>query len=155
MILGHQQQWKILKDISQNNNFSHAYLFTGKEKLGKKKLALEWISTIFRENLQTKRHPDLILVEPEVLLSSKKIIFPPSSLSHCPINLSLSLFDEFNSLHPLNKEINITIIIPITIRYFFIYVNSPFQVLNKLVLLKVSLSDISIRLEFRLKMYII
>ncbi len=42
----------------------HALLFTGPEELGKKTIALELISSIFKEKLLN--HPDFILIEPEI-----------------------------------------------------------------------------------------
>lgn len=64
MIVGHQKQWGLLKKIAKADDLSHAYLFSGQEKLGKKKVALEWISLLFDQDLQ-KGHPDLLLIEPE------------------------------------------------------------------------------------------
>jgi len=64
MIVGHQKQWKMLKKITEAGEFSHAFLFSGQAKLGKKKVALEWLSLIFGQSLQ-RGHPDLILIEPE------------------------------------------------------------------------------------------
>ncbi|MDP2664267.1 MAG: hypothetical protein Q8P08_02420 [bacterium] len=64
MIIGHQKQWKMLKKITEAGEFSHAFLFSGQDKIGKKKVALEWLSLVFGEDLR-KGHPDLILIEPE------------------------------------------------------------------------------------------
>lgn len=61
MIVGHQKQWEFLKKTIEAEKMSHAYLFTGQEKLGKKKVALEWISQLFDH----KQHPDLAIIEPE------------------------------------------------------------------------------------------
>lgn len=69
MILGHQKQWQFLKKAAQLNRLSHAYLFTGQDKLGKKKIALEWVSFLFSstacQDFNKKQEPDLLLVEPE------------------------------------------------------------------------------------------
>lgn len=65
MILGHKKQWELLKKITESESFSHAFLFSGEEKLGKKKIALQWISTLFGEDVEKRLHPDFILVEPE------------------------------------------------------------------------------------------
>ena len=64
MIIGHGKQWKLLKKVAEAGEFSHAFLFSGQDKIGKKKVALEWLSLIFGQNLQ-KGHPDLIMIEPE------------------------------------------------------------------------------------------
>ena len=58
MIIGHEKQWKSLKNAFVNSRLSHAYLFSGPEGVGKKTFALELVS--FQKN-----HPDFFLVEPE------------------------------------------------------------------------------------------
>jgi len=63
MLIGHQKIWQYLTNIAEQNKFSHAYLFTGQEKLGKKKVALEWISFLFKQNIKQEKHPDLFLIE--------------------------------------------------------------------------------------------
>ena len=66
MIIGHQKQLEFLKKIVEAKKMSHAYLFAGQEKLGKKKIALEWISQLFNH----KQHPDLAIIEPEAKRTS-------------------------------------------------------------------------------------
>lgn len=63
MIIGHQKQQNFLKRIVSSGNIPHALLFTGPEELGKKTIALELISSIFKDNLLN--HPDFRLIEPE------------------------------------------------------------------------------------------
>jgi len=65
MLIGHEKQWNFLKRSIELDKLSHAYLFAGQEKLGKKKLALEWISLLFKKDLQRTQHSDLILIEPQ------------------------------------------------------------------------------------------
>ena len=65
MLIGHQKQWEFLKKSAESGKISHAYLFAGQEKLGKKTLALEWISFLFGGELRLNQHPDLALIEPE------------------------------------------------------------------------------------------
>lgn len=81
MIIGHQKQWNFLKKVAETKRFSHAYLFSGQEKLGKKTLALKWISFLFgfeedkssslpsafarEQNAPLRNHPDLIFIEPQ------------------------------------------------------------------------------------------
>jgi DNA polymerase-3 subunit delta' len=62
MIIGHQKQWQFLKRSTELGKFSHAYLFCGQEKLGKKTLALEFAKLLTGQNIP---NPDLILIEPE------------------------------------------------------------------------------------------
>ena len=42
MITGHKKQWEFLKNKFENNQLSHAYLFTGAEGIGKKTFAKEF-----------------------------------------------------------------------------------------------------------------
>jgi len=42
MIIGHHKQWGFLKNSIENNRISHAYLFYGPTKIGKKTIALDF-----------------------------------------------------------------------------------------------------------------
>lgn len=64
MIIGHQKQRKFLKKSVELGKISHAYLFSGEERLGKKRIALEFVKLINGENFDIG-HPDLILIEPK------------------------------------------------------------------------------------------
>lgn len=64
MIVGHQKQWQFLKQAATLERLSHAYLFAGPSKLGKKTIALKWLSLILNYPLEEKQHPDFILIEP-------------------------------------------------------------------------------------------
>ena len=64
MIIGHKKQRNFLKESARIGKLSHAYLFSGQGKLGKKTIALEWILSFFNEQ-KKESHPDLILVEAE------------------------------------------------------------------------------------------
>ena len=64
MIIGHQKQWQFLKKSVELGKISHAYLFSGQEKLGKKRIALEFVKLINGRNFDLG-HPDLILIKPE------------------------------------------------------------------------------------------
>ena len=50
MIIGHQKQRNFLRKAAESKRFSHAYLFAGQEKLGKKTLALEWVSFLLGQS---------------------------------------------------------------------------------------------------------
>lgn len=81
MIVGHQKQWEFLKKSAELGKVSHAYLFSGQEKLGKKTLALEFIKLLNCElpnfqkrpcqtcrscqDIQKNQSPDFLLIEPE------------------------------------------------------------------------------------------
>lgn len=65
MLIGHQKQWEFFERLSETGKISHAYLFSGQDKLGKKTLALEWISLLFNKDIRKNQHPDFILIEPK------------------------------------------------------------------------------------------
>jgi len=66
-IVGHQKQWQFLKKSVELKKLSHAYLFSGEEKLGKKTVALEFIKLICgKEDVFGREHPDLFLISPEI-----------------------------------------------------------------------------------------
>jgi DNA polymerase-3 subunit delta' len=62
MILGHEKQIKLLKEILDSGKIPHAFLFSGKEKLGKRKIALEFSTWIL--NFSPQNHPDFFYIEP-------------------------------------------------------------------------------------------
>ncbi len=62
-IIGHQKQRDFLKKAIKKGNFSHAYLFSGQEKLGKRKISLEIFSSLFGVDLEKTQHPDLMIIE--------------------------------------------------------------------------------------------
>jgi DNA polymerase-3 subunit delta' len=61
--IGHQKQREFLKKTIKKGTFSHAYLFSGREKLGKKRIALETISLLLGTK-EEKQNPDLMIIEP-------------------------------------------------------------------------------------------
>jgi len=63
-IIGHKKQREILKKIVSLNEVSHAILFSGPEKIGKKTIAFNLISSLFGEK-DISSHPDFILIEPQ------------------------------------------------------------------------------------------
>jgi DNA polymerase-3 subunit delta' len=66
MIIGHQKQLNYLKRMAESGKIPHALLFSGQEKLGKKTIALEFISRLFEEpGSKILSHPDFILIEPQ------------------------------------------------------------------------------------------
>ena len=64
MIIGHLSQWQYLEKAAKMRKVPHAFLFSGPEKIGKKKIAFEFAKTLigFKDG---KGYPDLTLVEPE------------------------------------------------------------------------------------------
>ena len=60
MIIGHRKQQEFLGKIIEEG--SRSLLFTGPESLGKKKVALEFLNSLFQEKVDS--HPDFILINP-------------------------------------------------------------------------------------------
>jgi len=54
MIAGHQKQWDFLKRKFEQNQLSHAYLFTGASQIGKKNFAKEFVKLINCLSKETK-----------------------------------------------------------------------------------------------------
>ncbi|MCD6115315.1 DNA polymerase III subunit delta' [bacterium] len=77
-IIGHKKQWEFLKRSFQEKRLAHAYLFTGPESVGKKKMALEFAKLVLCESGKSQPcnrcqscyqvdnliHPDFLLIEP-------------------------------------------------------------------------------------------
>jgi len=63
VIIGHQKQLNYLKRMAESGKIPHALLFSGEAQLGKKTIALEFISWLFGGN--PLLHPDFILIEPQ------------------------------------------------------------------------------------------
>jgi DNA polymerase-3 subunit delta' len=57
MFVGHQKQWQFLKKSFELGKISHAYLFFGQEKLGKKTLAFEFIKLLNCQNPDSAQRP--------------------------------------------------------------------------------------------------
>lgn len=104
MIIGHQKQWDFLKRSLEANKLSHAYLFCGQEKLGKKTFALEFVKLINGDTALGKSHPDLILVEPEgqvIQISQIKELNRKLSLKPYSAHFKIAIIDR---AHCLNRE---------------------------------------------------
>lgn len=93
MIVGHKKQWQLLKKSVELGKISHAYLFFGQEKLGKKTLAFEFAKLLnCQDSDLSKRpcqkclsckaiqksatqnieqHPDLAILEPQKSVSER------------------------------------------------------------------------------------
>jgi DNA polymerase-3 subunit delta' len=82
MLTGLQKQWQTLKKMADAEKLSHALLFSGPDKVGKKTLALELAKFIFCQekdasgnlacgkcraclDVEKKTHPDLAIIQPE------------------------------------------------------------------------------------------
>jgi DNA polymerase-3 subunit delta' len=67
VVIGHQKQLRFLNSARASGRLSHAYIFSGPEKTGKKRFALEWLSGILETKLgKGCAHPDFLFVSPTV-----------------------------------------------------------------------------------------
>jgi DNA polymerase-3 subunit delta' len=74
MTIGHKKQKEILDKIIKSKNIPHAILFSGPDKIGKKKIAIEFIKNIFCEKgcgecyacraIDSGNFPDLAMLSP-------------------------------------------------------------------------------------------
>jgi DNA polymerase-3 subunit delta' len=93
VLVGHKKQWQFLKKSVELGKISHAYLFYGQEKVGKKTLAFEFVKLLNCQNpdfskkpcqscqscqeiqkslsLDIEQHPDLAIIEPKKFVSKK------------------------------------------------------------------------------------
>lgn len=108
MLVGHQKQQRFLKKSAEKGKTSHAYLFSGQEKLGKKTIALDWISWILGEpvtKLLTGIKPDFILVEPiekEIKISQiRELNWKLSLRSYSVSSFKTVIIDK---AHSMNQE---------------------------------------------------
>jgi DNA polymerase-3 subunit delta' len=63
-IIGHSFQLYLLKKALEKERLSHAFLFSGPEKVGKKTVAFSFSSQILQTK-ELKNHPDFIFLEPK------------------------------------------------------------------------------------------
>lgn len=89
--------------MAEKKNFSHAYLFAGPEKLGKRTLALEWASLLFNNAKNVASHPDFMLLEPiekEIKISQIRSLIQKMSLKSSSL-LKVAIIDN---AHAMNQE---------------------------------------------------
>jgi len=104
MIIGHEKQWQFLKKSAELGKLSHAYLFSGQEKLGKKTIAIEFVKLFLGENFQKKSHPDFVLVEPigrEIQISQIRALCWKISLKPSISQIKAAIIDQ---AHSMNEE---------------------------------------------------
>lgn len=131
MIVGHKKQWQFLKESVRLGKISHAYLFLGQERIGKKRVALEFIKLlncqssdflnrpcqkcnscqeIQKSILTNEEHnPDLAIIKPETPDSNKEEI-QISQIRDLNWRLSLKSFSApfktaiIDRAHSMNQE---------------------------------------------------
>jgi DNA polymerase-3 subunit delta' len=65
MVVGHQKQIEFLEAARVGGGLSHAYIFAGPKKIGKKSAALEWLEKFLNVSLNEKTaHPDFLFLAP-------------------------------------------------------------------------------------------
>jgi len=104
MVLGHQKQWQFLKKSAKSGKISHAYLFSGENHLGKKKIAIEFVKLINGAEID-ERHPDLILIKSaqghEIEISQIRGLIQKLSLKPYSAPFKCVILDE---AHLMNQE---------------------------------------------------
>jgi len=107
MIIGHQKQWQFLKKSAELGKLSHAYLFSGQEKLGKKTIAIEFVKWLFKEpptKILVGGHPDFVLVKPmgrEIQISQIRELCWKISLKPSISQIKAAIIDQ---AHLMNEE---------------------------------------------------
>ncbi|MDD5145000.1 MAG: hypothetical protein PHW72_02660 [Candidatus Pacebacteria bacterium] len=105
MIIGHQKQWRFLEKCAKEGRFSHAYLFSGVSQIGKKKIALEWVSLLLGQDIKKGQlHPDAIFIEPEekeIQIGQIKNLIWNLSLKPYSAPLKTAIIDR---AHSMNRE---------------------------------------------------
>ncbi len=104
MLIGHERQWQYLQNLTKLEKLPHAFLFSGQEKLGKKKLTLEFVKWLFQEDIEKKQHPDLIFIEPikkEIQISQIRELIWKLALKPSVALYKVAIIDQ---AHCLNQE---------------------------------------------------
>lgn len=74
MIIGHQKQLQLLIRSAKEGRASHAYIFAGPSKVGKKNAALELVSYLFKTPVcESLAHPDFIYLKADEETNNIKI----------------------------------------------------------------------------------
>ncbi|MFH1036914.1 MAG: hypothetical protein V1756_02545 [Patescibacteria group bacterium] len=101
-IIGHQNNWRFLKNLAEIGNFSHAFLFCGREHLGKKTIAVEFLKLVFGKDISM--HSDFNLVEPlenEIQISQIRDLNWKLSLKPFSAPFKAAIIDK---AHLMNQE---------------------------------------------------
>jgi len=116
MLVGHQKQWDFLRKSAELDKLSHAILFSGQNKIGKRTLALEFVKFLNCNSsqapcqkcrscldIENKRYPDLVFIKPEDKTASIQI----SQIRNLITKLSLKPYSA--SQEPKGKTLLILI----------------------------------------------
>jgi len=118
MLIGHKQQWIFLKQAFINNRLPQAFIFSGEERIGKKKIAFEFAKMILCENkekapcqvcqnctlVEKNFHPDFIFISSEKKeIQIDQIRNLQKNISLTPV-LCLQKIIVINNAHCLNIQ---------------------------------------------------
>ena len=122
MIIGHQKQWKFLKNAAATRRLPHGILFYGEEGIGKKTLAIEFAKFLNCQaknsspkpcqvcrnclEIQKRSHPDFFLTEPlgenkEIQISQIRDLIWRLSLRPHSADFKIAVLDQ---AHLMNQE---------------------------------------------------
>ncbi len=123
MLVGHQKQRKYILKMIELDSLPHAFLFSGREYLGKKQIAMEAIQIILCQNRGDKKipcgnciscaafaksmHPDLIAIGPvdgEIKIGQIRKL--QEALSRKPVygNLKIAIIEEAHLMAKLTQN---------------------------------------------------
>jgi len=117
MIIGHSFQWQFLKKLAQTKKIPHAFLFCGKESLGKKRVALEFAKLLncqdshfsnkpcnrcdFCKLIEEFSHPDVLLIgenNKEISISEVKAMQQNFSFTPTLSDYKIAILDNCENL---------------------------------------------------------
>ncbi|MFA6374550.1 MAG: hypothetical protein WCX24_03290 [Candidatus Paceibacterota bacterium] len=106
-IIGHEKQKAILQRIVEQGNIPHALLFSGPEKVGKKKIALEFAKMIFKEasDIDLIENPDFFMVSSvgrEIKIEQIRQLQEKLSLKPYSHSFKIGIIDN---AHLMKKEV--------------------------------------------------
>jgi len=119
MLVGHQKQWDFLRKSAELDKLSHAILFSGQNKIGKRTLALEFVKFLNCNSsqapcqkcrscldIENKRYPDLVFIKPEdktasIQISQIRNLITKLSLKPYSASLKVGLIDK---AHTMTRE---------------------------------------------------
>ena len=96
--VGHNQQKSVLEKAVESGSFSHAYLFSGSSRIGKKTLAIEFAKKILELDPSVAFHPDLIILQnQDVRIEAMRNLTSELSLRPFSQKYKVVVIDNFES----------------------------------------------------------
>jgi DNA polymerase-3 subunit delta' len=106
MIIGHQKQLNYLEKMAESEKIPQALLFSGESQLGKKTIALEFISRLLGEpsaKILGGGHPDFILIQPierQITIEQMRELNWRISLKPFKSKIKTAIIDSAHSMTP-------------------------------------------------------